>query len=78
MLLLVPGESHGKARRVERRTGSVRVGASSPGLAAATTDAVVSRLVVLVQAAVSSASAAAAQVAGCGERRGRERGRAVR
>src|SRR6185436_6340467 len=56
----------------------VRVGAWPPGLAAATTDAAVPGLVVLVQAAVSSAIATAApQVAGCGERRGREPSRMV-
>jgi hypothetical protein len=51
-----------------------------PGPSAATTDAAVSEpvaLAVLVQAAVSSAIAAAAQVAGCGERQGREPGRTV-
>ena len=47
---------------------------------AATTDAAVSEPVALaglVQAAVSRAIAAAAQVAGCGERQGREPGRTV-
>src|SRR6185437_1657868 len=51
-----------------------------PGPSAANTDAAVSEpvaLAVLVQAAVSSAIAAAAQVAGCGERQGREPGRTV-
>ena len=50
------------------------------GPSAVTTDAAVSEpvaLAVLVQAAVSSAIAAAAQVAGSGERQGREPGRTV-
>jgi hypothetical protein len=81
MLLLVPGEGYGEERRVKCRTGPGQVGAWPPRLASATTDAAVSgpvALAVLVQAAVSSAIAtAAAQVAGCGEQRGREPGRAV-
>src|SRR5690348_10784943 len=69
MLLLVPAKATEKHGASNVEPAPVRVGASPPGLAAATTDAVVSRLLVLVQAAVSSASAAG-QVAGCGERRG--------